>query len=93
MNSQNEDDIKDKRISALLLKHRNVISARKSRLNEKIAFRIFEQKLNFLISDVLLNDLMGILFVEIGDIGETKKKNFMAKYKGHFKKQMKLIEE
>jgi len=42
---------------------------------------------------VLLNDLMGILFVEIGDIGETKKKNFMAKYKGHFKKQMKLIEE
>jgi len=42
MNSQNEDDIKDKRISALLLKHRNVISARKSRLNEKIAFRILE---------------------------------------------------
>ena len=42
---------------------------------------------------MLLNDLMGILFVEIGDIGETKRKDLIAKYKGHFKKHMKLIEE
>ena len=42
---------------------------------------------------MLLNDLMGILYVEIGDIGETKRKDFIAKYKNHFKKQMKLIEK
>jgi len=36
---------------------------------------------------------MGILFVEIGDIGETKRKDLIAKYESHFKKQMKLIEE
>jgi hypothetical protein len=37
--------------------------------------------------------MMGILYVEIGDIGETKRNDLIAKYKGHFKKQMKLIEK